>query len=195
MGKPQVLSDGTPLSRANQLVYGTGRWAEFRDRRRELIAGGLSKLEATERLLPEFIGEPAPGAESGGGECESSPEPAEEEGSVSVEPFEFESEDGSYLETMEWVCGALGRADGGERVVAMDAPGPKAWALFQWASTDSRTRKEFFGLWSQANRRQAEEEGASLAESRKQEAELESMLDEIAAETSEMMREIRGEDS
>ena len=62
----------------------------------------------------------------------------------------------------------------------LDAPGAKCWALYQWARTDAKTRREFFGVWATANKRSTEQDGEAMAEEvRRQTSEMEAMLAEL----------------
>ncbi len=99
-----------------------------------------------------------------------------------------------YLETLDWVCQALGKMRERLPVTRLDAPGPKAWALYEWAKTDDRTQKEFFAMWTTACKRSEEAKQEGRAEVKRQDAELEAMLDEIEEDSAAMLKDLRGED-
>jgi hypothetical protein len=95
------------------------------------------------------------------------------------EAAELRDEDGNFLDVLNWACQALGWLEEGRPVLRSDAPGPKAWALFQWAQTDTKSRKEFFTLWASASKKASGEDTGEAVEVARQEGELMSMLQEL----------------
>ena len=64
----------------------------------------------------------------------------------------------------------------------LQAPGPKSWAMFTWASTDTKSRKEFFSLWAAASKKASSDDTGEGAEVARQAGELRAMLDELTAQ-------------
>jgi hypothetical protein len=94
--------------------------------------------------------------------------------------------DGTWLEQMDWVTGALGRVGEGRSVSRLDCPGPATWGLFLWAQSDE---KVFRNIWAHANKKQSDGDGRDAsAEVIKSVAEMEAMLDEIDAQVTAELR-------
>lgn len=158
----------------NSRLHHEGRWDEYEAEARDLMASeGIRMPEARERLAAKY------GAKFG------------------VLPMSaaegFRDEDGSYLETMDWVARALGWAKEGRPVSRLDAPGPKTWAMFQWAGGDDKSQDKFWAMYTQAhNKSQAAETSEGDVETERSVGELEAMLREVNVEAAEISEAARG---
>jgi hypothetical protein len=152
------------LRQFTQRLHREGLFEEWQERTRSLMdSDGLTLAEARDRLASEF-GAPHGILKTGHSQ-------------------EVRNEDGNYIETLNWVAGSLGWLKEGRPVSRLDAPGSKAWGLFQWASQDEKSQDKFWAMWSACNKRAVDDTAGVLTDLQATEAELLAMLEEVRAES------------
>jgi hypothetical protein len=99
--------------------------------------------------------------------------------------------DGSMWTSLEWVCEAFALIKSGTKPAALQPPGPRAFALYDWAVDN---KEAFWKLYtSEAKKRTGKEGGEGIDErSALQIDECEELLTEMAAESRRMLDELQG---
>jgi hypothetical protein len=175
--KPVVYVGEESVKEFNQRLHREKRYLEFQLRVAELQEKeGLKYAEARQRLAPEF----GPGGQ---------PSVVEKEKPTKA-PM---GRDWSYYEVLDWVCKTLGRQKRGHEVKSGGAPNDQAWAIFCWAGSAPEHEESFYKMWISESRRQTATVDEENREGKKQRAELEQMLREVAEEaTASELRVRRG---
>ena len=152
-------------------MYGREAQRRREQIRTRLRAEGVPRRQANERSWAELAELYPPPTRPVPAPAPEPPPPGEH----------YQDADGGYLDVLDWCCKALGWHEVGKPISRLDAPGPRSWGLYIWAATDTKSRKEFFSLWTAAHKRESsgEDESAMAEESRRQMAELEAMLVEL----------------
>lgn len=157
---PEQVERTETLRQFTQRMHREGLFDDWIERQRKLMdEEGISREEARDRLAPEY----------------GAPRGIRKPGN----PERIRDEDGNYVETMNWVAAALGQSKEGRPVKRQDAPGPRAWALFQWANQDDKAQDKFWSMWSTCNKKAVDDTAGLLTELQATEGELLAMLEEV----------------
>ena len=161
----------SPSEAIAERLKAEGRFDDFKQRREELVAGGLTKGEAYARAVSEFGASEAPGL----------PAPPTRENRRAVLPRPktepssdvFEGKKSTLRDDYQWVYEKIAVSN----VEPEEAPSSGAWGLLQFAQNDP---KSFYVEWMRMVGKQVDEN-----------AELRGFVQDAARSTSEIAEMLR----